>query len=128
MALPVGLGLAWVASILSHLSRGQMPTHVDQVVSPMDLIVAFPAMFWAGVWLWRRQPLGYVVAAVLLIKGGLLGITLVINTWITATFWGGAIDPMVPVYALGGLGGAALAVQYLWHAGAHPRVIGRRPS
>ena len=115
MVLPVGLGLAWVGMILADLTSGQMPKRVDQVVWPMDLIVAFPAMFWSGVWLWRRQPLGYVVAAVLLIKGGLLGVTLVIDTWIATTFWGGAVDPAVPVYALGGLGGLALAAWYLRH-------------
>jgi hypothetical protein len=115
MALPVALGLAWVAMILSALSSGQMPKRVDQVVWPMDLIVAFPAMFWAGLWLWRKQPLGYLVAAVLLVKAGLLGVTLVFNTWIATTFWGAAADPAVPVYALGGLGALALAVRYLRH-------------
>ena len=115
MVLPLGLGMAWVSMIVAALAGGQMPKRVDQVVWPMDLIVAFPAMFWAGLWLWRRQPLGYVVAAVLLVKGGLLGVTLVINTWIAATFWGAAADPAVPVYALGGLGGLALAVRYLRH-------------
>jgi hypothetical protein len=53
------------------------------------------------------------VATVLLIKGGLLGMTLVVNTWLGTTFWGTAPDPAVPVYAMGGLGGLALAAQYL---------------
>ena len=101
--------------IVAHLTAGQTPKRVDQVVWPMDLIVAFPAMFWAGLWLWRKQPLGYVAAAVLLVKGGLLGVTLVVNTWITRTFWGAATDPAAPVYALGGLGGLALAAWYLRH-------------
>jgi hypothetical protein len=113
MALPVGLGLLWVVMIVSHLASGATPSRVNQVVWPMDLIVAFPAMFWGGLWLWRRQPLGYAVATVLLIKGGLLGVTLVVNTWLAATFWGVPPDPVVPVYALGGLGGLALAAQYL---------------
>jgi hypothetical protein len=57
---------------------------------------------------------------VLLIKGGLLGVTLVVNTWLTTTFWGGSVDPAVPVYALGGLGGLALAAQYLRHLRPQP--------
>jgi hypothetical protein len=113
MALPVGLGLAWVAMIVWHLASGATPSRVNQVVWPMDLVIAFPAMFWGGVWLWRRQPLGCLVAAVLLIKGGLLGVTLVVNTWLATTFWGVAADPVAPVYALGGLGGLALAAWYL---------------
>ena len=115
MALPTGLGLLWVAMIIAHLASGVTPNRVNQVVWPMDLIVAFPAMFWGGLWLWRRQPLGYLVAAVLLIKGGLLGVTLVVNTWLASTFWGVAADPAVPAYAIGGLGGLALAAQYLRH-------------
>jgi hypothetical protein len=78
MVLPIGLGMAWVAAIVSDLSSGTTPTRVNQVVWPMDLIVAFPAMFWAGLWLWRRRALGYSVAGVLLIKSGLLGVTLAI--------------------------------------------------
>jgi hypothetical protein len=111
--LSLGLGCAWVAMIVSHLVLGAMPNRVNQVVWPMDLIVAFPAMFWGGVWLWRRHPLGYTVATVLLLKGGLLGVTLVVNTWLAATFWGVAIDPAVPIYAIGGLGGLALGVWFL---------------
>jgi hypothetical protein len=113
MALPVGLGAAWVTMIVAHLTSGATPTRVNQVVWPMDLIIAFPAMFWGGVWLWRRQPLGFAVATVLLLKGGLLGVTLVVNTWLASTFWGVAPDPAVPVYALGGIGGLALAASFL---------------
>ena len=113
MSLPLGLGLAWVAMIVSHLVSGATPNRVNQVVWPMDLIVAFPAMFWGGLWLWRRQSLGYVMATILLIKGGLLGLTLVVNACLATTFCGVALDPAVPVYAIGGLGGLALAVQYL---------------
>jgi hypothetical protein len=113
MVLPVGLGLAWVAMIVGHLASGATPTRVNQVVWPMDLVVAFPAMFWGGLWLWRRHPLGYLVGAVLLMKGGLLGVTLVINTCLATAFWGVPMDTAVPIYALGGLGGLALAIVYL---------------
>lgn len=113
MALSVGLGLAWVTMIISHLASGTTPSRVNQVVWPMDLIVAFPAMFWGGLWLWRRRPLGYAVATVLLFKGGLLGVTLVVNTWLASTFWGMPPDPALPVYTIGGLGGLALAAHYL---------------
>jgi hypothetical protein len=113
MTLSIGLGLAWVAMIVSYLTSGATPSRVSLVVWPMDLVVAFPAMFWGGLWLWRRQPLGYAVATVLLVKAGLLGVTLVVNTSLASTFWGVAPDPAVPVYAIGGLGGVALAAQYL---------------
>jgi hypothetical protein len=68
MALSLGLGLAWAAMIVSHLTSSAAPSRVNLVVWPMALVVAFPAMFWGGLWLWPRQPLGYAVATVLLIK------------------------------------------------------------
>ena len=89
----------------------------------MDLIVAFPAMFWAGLWLWRRRALGYSVAGVLLIKSGLLGVTLVVNSWLATTFWRVPADPALPVYAIGGLGGLWLAFQYLRNLDRSPLSI-----
>ena len=101
-----------VVAIVSHLVSRSTPSRVNQVVWPMDLIVAFPAMFWGGLWLWRRRALGYAVAIVLLLKGG-IGITLVVTTWLGTSFWGMPSDSAVPVYAIGGLGGLALTAQYL---------------
>jgi hypothetical protein len=43
---------------------------------------------------------------------GLLGSTLVLNTWLV-TLWGRPPDPMVPFYGTIGLGGLALALLYL---------------
>jgi hypothetical protein len=102
----------WVSSIVSALSTGATPTHVDLIVWPMDLVIALPATFWGGVWLWRRQAWGYVVAGLLLQKLALLGCTLVLNTWLV-TLWGRPPDPMVPFYAIIGLGGLAGVVFYL---------------
>jgi hypothetical protein len=69
-------------------------------------------MFWGGVWLWRKEALGFLVGTVLLLKAAGVGVGLVVATWLV-TLWGVPIDPMVPVYALVGAGGAALAVAYL---------------
>jgi hypothetical protein len=97
VVVPSLLGVAWGAAIVSALVAGAAPGRVEQVVWPLDLVVAFPAMFWGGVWLWRRQALGYLVAATLLVKGGFLGLTLAVNTWLATTFWGQAPDPAVPL-------------------------------
>jgi hypothetical protein len=77
----------------------------------MDLAIAFPAMFWGGVWLWRRQALGYVVAGLLLVKAASVGLSLVVATGVT-TLFGLTPDPMVPAYASIGLGGLALGMWY----------------
>jgi hypothetical protein len=113
MAVPTVLGAAWAATIVATLAAGGTPGRVERVVWPMDLVVAFPAMFWGGLWLWRRQALGYLVAAALLVKGGFLGLTLAVTTWLATTLWGVSPDPAAPVYALGGLVYAALAGLYL---------------
>jgi hypothetical protein len=104
----------WVSSIVLALGTQTPPAAKDLGVWPMDLVVAFPAMFWGGIWLWRRHPLGYVVGALLLIKAASVGLTLVVLTWLV-TLWGEPPDPMVPVYAAIGLGGIVLSVVYLRH-------------
>jgi hypothetical protein len=119
MLLPVGLGLAWLTMILTDLATGQMPTRVNQVVWPMDLIILFPAMFWGGLWLWRHQPLGYLVAPVLLVKAGLLGITLVVDSWLATAYWHAPLDSAVTIYGLGGTAGLLLAARYLRSVGLH---------
>jgi hypothetical protein len=113
----------WGGSIVAALGAGATPTHVDLTVWPMDLVIALPATFWGGVWLWRLQAWGYVVAGLLLQKLALLGFTLVLNTWLV-TLWGRPPDPMVPFYAILGLGGLAGVVCYL--RGLAPRGARRR--
>jgi hypothetical protein len=102
----------WVAAIVADLTAGATPSHVELTVWPLDLIVALPALFWGGVWLWRRQAWGYVVGGLLLLKMALLGCTLVLNSWLV-TRWGRPLDPMVPLYAVVGIGGLLGLVAYL---------------
>jgi hypothetical protein len=102
----------WVATIVDYLAAGTAPSHVELTVWPLDLIVALPALFWGGVWLWRRQAWGYVVGGLLLLKMALLGLTLVLDSWLV-TQWGRPLDPMLPLYAVVGLGGLAGLVAYL---------------
>jgi hypothetical protein len=102
----------WVAAIVAATASGATPSAVERVVWPMDLVVAFPALFWGGVWLWRRQALGYAVGGVLLVKAAAVGPTLVLNSWLV-TRWGVPLDPMLPFYAFVGAGGLLGTVVYL---------------
>jgi CHASE2 domain-containing sensor protein len=83
----------------------------------MDLVVAFPAMFWGGIWLIRKQPLGYLVGGLLLVKAASVGLTLVVTSWLV-TWWGEPLDPMLPAYAVVGLGGVVLSWLYLRNVGS----------
>jgi hypothetical protein len=112
----------WVAAIVTAQRTDAMPSHVDLTVWPLDLIVALPALFWGGVWLWRRESWGYVVAGLLLLKMALLGATLVLNTWLV-TRWGRPVDTMAPFYAIVGLGGLGSLVVYLRAEGASRRPV-----
>jgi hypothetical protein len=112
MVMALLLMLKWVSAIVATLADGTVPTRVQLVVWPLDLIIALPALFWGGLWLWRRQPLGYVVAGLLLLKAAFVGITLAVDTWLV-TLWGQPIDPMLPAYAVIGLGGLSFTVGYL---------------
>jgi hypothetical protein len=112
MVMALVLAAKWITTIVVALSSGVTPPHKELVVWPLDLVVALPALFWGGVWLWRREALGYVVAGLLLVKAAAVGATLVIDSWLV-TFWGEPLDPMLPVYALIGVGGLMLTVLYL---------------
>jgi hypothetical protein len=97
---------------VAAIASGAGPTPVQRIVWLLDLAIAFPAGFWGGVWLWRRQPLAYVVAPLLLIKLGFLGLTLALNAWLT-TLWNVPLDPFTPGYVAGGAGSLILAVLFL---------------
>jgi hypothetical protein len=105
-------GAAWAMQVVGALVNGRQPGAVEAIVWPLDLVIAFPAGFWGGVWLWRRQPLAYVVAPLLLVKLGLLGTTLVLNAWL-ATLWGVPLDPFIVGYAFGGLGSLGVAASFV---------------
>jgi hypothetical protein len=106
------LTVKWVSTILGALGAGISPSHKELVVWPLDLIVALPALFWGGVWVWRRQPFGYVAAGLLLLKAAFVGITLMVDAWLV-TLWGQEPDPMLPAYAVIALDGLVLTVIYL---------------
>jgi hypothetical protein len=115
-----------------------MLTHVEshRKLEPwrLDLIVAFPALFWGGVYLRRREPLGYVAGGIVLLKAAAETLTLALQAWVTVAM-GGPGDPLVPVYAVVGLGGLALLVGFLrrrdcttaWYGRQHCRTAADEP-
>ena len=117
----------WISSIVAALAAGTQPSAKDLGVWPMDLVVAFPAMCWGGIWLWRRHALGYLVGALLLVKAASVGLTLVVASWLV-TWWGEPIDPMLPAYAAIGFGGVVLSVLYLRSVDAPPSARASRSS
>ena len=115
--MALGLGSMWGLVVMGDVLSSTAPTHVQLVVWPLDLIVAFPALFWGGVYLWRRQPLGYVVGGVVLLKAAAEGLTQVLQT-VATVLMGRPGDPLVPAYGIVGFGGLALLIAFLRSAGS----------
>jgi hypothetical protein len=111
MFIAVLLGTMEVVGIVGDIVSGTEPTRTLFVVWPLDLVIAFPALFWGGLWLWRRQPLGYVVGAVVLLKAAAEGLSLVVQTGATILM-SGIGDALLPAYAVTGVGGLVLLTLY----------------
>ena len=71
----LGIGGLWIAQSLSFVFTGQVPEfllkveHPTSVVFALDLSLVVPFLVLGAVWLWKRQPWGYVLAAILSVKG-----------------------------------------------------------
>jgi hypothetical protein len=112
MVMALLLGTMETASIIADVLSGTAPKPTLMVVWPLDLVIAFPALFWGGLWLWRKQPLGYVVGAVVLLKAAAEGLALVVQT-VATMLMSGIGDDLLPAYAVIGFGGLLVLLLYL---------------
>jgi hypothetical protein len=70
-----GIGGLWIAQSLSFVVSGQVPEfilkveHPTSVVFALDLSLVVPFLVLGAIWLWKRRPWGYVLAAMLNVKG-----------------------------------------------------------
>jgi hypothetical protein len=78
----VGIGGLWIAQSLSFVVTGQVPEflleveHPTSVVFALDLSLVVPFLVLGAIWLWKRRPWGYVLAAILNVKGAVYMIAL----------------------------------------------------
>ena len=83
VCIGIGLAAVWIAMWAAHVFAGR-PTPVEpgafQVVAALDLAVMVPALAMGGILLWRRQPWGYVIAAIASIQGALYLLVLSVNS------------------------------------------------
>jgi hypothetical protein len=79
----VFLGGLWIVQSVAFIITGQLPQSVidaggqTNVVFAIDLSIMIPALILAAVWLWKRQPWGYVLAVMMNIKGATYAFALV---------------------------------------------------
>ena len=75
VAVGVFLGGFWTATSLAYLFHGQVPpmvtatSHPTNVTGALDLSMVVSLNLLGAVWLWRRRPWGYVLAAIANVKG-----------------------------------------------------------
>jgi hypothetical protein len=130
--LGLALGGLWVYHSVRFSTTGALPAG-SSLVEPdlvvhlgiaLDLAVLVPAYALAAVWLWRGIPVGYVLAAVVLVSGTLHQLSyMVALPFQAAAGLPGAVafDPVEPLIALLYLLASALLV---WGAGS----LRREPS
>ena len=80
----IGIGLAsvWLATWAAYVFAGR-PTPVEpdvfRLIAALDLCLMVPAFTAGGVLIWKRRPLGYVIAAIASIQGALYLLVLSVN-------------------------------------------------
>jgi hypothetical protein len=86
----LGIGGAWVAMSLGFVVTGQVPGpvtasgHPTAIVFALDLTLLVPGFIAGGLWLWRRRAWGYVLGAIMNIKGATYTLALALGAKVAA--------------------------------------------
>jgi hypothetical protein len=103
----------WLSILDAHYVAGTVLDPVSRAVIAIDGVVLLPLLFYGGRALLRREPVGYALAGLLLVKAVATFLTLLINTGI-AMRWGRSADPFqTTAYGIGLAAAATLLVWYL---------------
>jgi hypothetical protein len=103
----------WLSRIDDHLLSGTPLDPVSRAVIAIDGVILLPLFYYGGGALARREPLGYALAGLLLVKATATFLTLIVST-VIASHWGRASDAVETfAYAAGFLAALALLVAFL---------------
>jgi hypothetical protein len=98
------LSFMWISRAAGFIATGQLPGDLVSagypfaIVYALDLSVLVPGMLLAAAWLWQRRPWGYILGAMMLIKGTIYPLVLIgmgayqafeniPNAWEMTPFW-----------------------------------------
>jgi hypothetical protein len=81
----------WLVRIATTLASGSDLDQVSRLVIAIDGVVLLPLTFSGGVWLLRREPVGYALAGMLLVKLAATFLTLVATSVVT-WLWGQTLN------------------------------------
>ena len=109
MFFAVLLGVLWIAMSLSFVFTGQVPQSILQtdhptgVVFATDLSLLIPALILGSTLLWKRNPWGFVLATIVLIKASTYGLAMIAMSVFTYVELG-TVDPLFSLWAVLSLG------------------------
>lgn len=112
--------LKWISAFLLFLSlplilvelgqwgnfvlSGKVP-EVPSLIFALDLSIIVPGSVLGSILLWKKQPWGVVLSAIMLVKGFTYGVVLCFSTALIAlTSTGGQWDPLMPFYVFVAIG------------------------
>ena len=90
--IAAGLSFLWIGSSLRFVATGIVPAdiimteHPTGIVYALDLSLLVPVLILGGVWLWRREAWGFVLAAMSLIKGATYTLVLTVTSLYAANY------------------------------------------
>jgi hypothetical protein len=105
-----GIGGLWIAQSLSFVVTGQVPEFINKVAHPtsvvfaLDLSLVVPFLILGAIWLCKRQPWGYVLAAILCVKGTAYMLALVALSTAAMTADFPSVSAELPLWSLLSLG------------------------
>jgi hypothetical protein len=115
MATAIGFAALWMSTIVSTAAAGRELDAVTRFVIAIDGVVLLPLTFFGGLWLWRREPLGYALAGLLLVKIVATFLTLVVTSFASAGAGLSGNPVEATTYTAGLVVAAILLVTYLRH-------------
>jgi hypothetical protein len=78
----LGLTTVYLIQFFGFVTSGQIPAivlktdHPTNVVPALDFSMVIPWLLLGGIWLWRCRPWGYVISAIMLVKGAVYMLSL----------------------------------------------------
>jgi len=78
----VGLTTVYLLQFVGFVTSGEIPAivlktdHPTNVVPALDFSMVIPWLLLGGVWLWQRRPWGYVISAIMIVKGAVYMLSL----------------------------------------------------
>ncbi len=112
LVLALFLGGFHIALSLSYVFTGQVPQmivavgHPTNLIAALDLTMVVSVNVLGAIWLWKRQPWGYVLAAIANVKGAVYMLALTAS--VVSAFQAGATDELTQIALWGLIGVASL--------------------